>query len=331
MAPRSLHTRFLDKAQAALIAAIEIYNKPSHEYREESFALLAINAWELLLKARLLQINGNELRSILVYTTRKKKSGAASTKKYLDRNASGTAKTISLQKCITSLESDPESNLPLEVRNNLLALSEVRDSSAHFITASPVLRGQVLAVSVATVKNFVLLARTWFDTDLADQLSLVLPLAFLSPGTTVDSVVVNTGEGQLIKYLLALAQAPQDSKSEFDVALKVDVRLKRSNLLSATKVQVVDDPTATPVVLTEQQIFDTYPWTFDDLCKHLHKRYSDFSINKRYHSLRKALAGDVKFAWMRLLDPRNPKSGRKQYFSQAILGEFDKHYTKKPD
>jgi hypothetical protein len=328
MAPRSLHTRFVDKSQAALIAAIEIYNRPSHEYREESFALLAINAWELLLKARVLQTNANDLRSILVYSSRKKKSGGPSSKKYLERNPSGTAKTISLQKCITKLESDANSNLPIEVRNNLLALSEIRDSSAHFITASPVLRGQVLAVSLATVKNFVLLAKSWFQLDLADQLSLVLPLAFLSPGVAVDSVVVNTGEGQLIDYLLELAKVSPDSKSEFDVALKVDVRLKRSNLLSATKVQVVDDPSATPVVLTEENILEAYPWTFDELCKQLHKRYSNFSVNAKYHSLRKALATNIKYAWMRLLDPRNPKGGRKQFFSQSIINEFDKHYEK---
>jgi Protein of unknown function (DUF3644)/EC042_2821-lke REase len=329
MPPRSLGYRFLDKAQAALIAAIEIYNKPSHEYREEAFALLAINAWELLLKARVLQVSNNDLRSILVYSTRKKKSGVPSTKKYLERNPSGTAKTISLQKCINRLESDASSNLALEVRNNLLALSEIRDSSAHFITASPVLRGQVLAVSVATVKNFVLLAKAWFDLDLADQLSLVLPLAFLSPGTAVDSVVVNAGEGQLIDYLLRLAKVSQESTSEFDVALRVDVRLKRSNLMSATKVQVVDDPSAMPVVLTEQNILESYPWTFDDLTQQLRKRYSDFSVNNNYHFIRKALAGNIKYAWMRLLDPRNPKGGRKQFFSQAIINEFDKHYTKK--
>lgn len=43
-----------EKSVDAMLAAIEIYNKPSFAYREESFAILAVNAWELLLKARLL-------------------------------------------------------------------------------------------------------------------------------------------------------------------------------------------------------------------------------------------------------------------------------------
>jgi len=43
-------------AVAAITAAIELYNKPRISYREEAVAILAINAWELLLKA-LLSIN----------------------------------------------------------------------------------------------------------------------------------------------------------------------------------------------------------------------------------------------------------------------------------
>lgn len=71
-----LYARFVDKAEAALTAAIEVYNKPSFKYREETFALLAINAWELLVKARVLQVNGNDVRSIWVYVTRKTKTGS---------------------------------------------------------------------------------------------------------------------------------------------------------------------------------------------------------------------------------------------------------------
>ena len=38
-------------SRAAILAAIEIYNKPQIEYRDECFTILLINAWELLLKA----------------------------------------------------------------------------------------------------------------------------------------------------------------------------------------------------------------------------------------------------------------------------------------
>lgn len=38
---------------------------------------------------------------------------------------------------------------------------------------------------------------------------------------------------------------------------------------------------------------------------------------------------DPKYVRARYLDPDNPKSGKKDFYSPAILGEFDKHYTRK--
>jgi len=51
---KSRARQMLEKSIDAMIAAIEVYNKPSFAYREESFSLLATNAWELLLKVRIL-------------------------------------------------------------------------------------------------------------------------------------------------------------------------------------------------------------------------------------------------------------------------------------
>jgi hypothetical protein len=48
----SLSAELAQKSVQAAISAIEIYNKPNFSYREEAFALLMTNAWELLLKAK---------------------------------------------------------------------------------------------------------------------------------------------------------------------------------------------------------------------------------------------------------------------------------------
>ena len=61
---KSRARQMLEKSINAIIAAIEVYNKPSFAYREESFSILDTNAWELLLKARILvqiqaSINGS--------------------------------------------------------------------------------------------------------------------------------------------------------------------------------------------------------------------------------------------------------------------------------
>lgn len=61
---KSKSNELLDKSISAMIAAIEVYNKPDFLYRGETFSILAINSWELLLKAKYLKDNHNKMRSL---------------------------------------------------------------------------------------------------------------------------------------------------------------------------------------------------------------------------------------------------------------------------
>ena len=78
---KSLSKELLDRAVLAMVAAIEIYNKPGFPYRNESFTILAINGWELLLKAKWLDLHGNKKRSLYVYEDLLTPSGKVSAKK----------------------------------------------------------------------------------------------------------------------------------------------------------------------------------------------------------------------------------------------------------
>ena len=51
-------SKLLSKSQEAFLLAIEIYNKPSIRYRVEGFSFFICNAWELMLKARLIKTRG---------------------------------------------------------------------------------------------------------------------------------------------------------------------------------------------------------------------------------------------------------------------------------
>jgi len=62
--PKTFYESILEKSISACITAIEVYNKPDFKFREESFSILMINAWELLLKARILSLNGDDKSSI---------------------------------------------------------------------------------------------------------------------------------------------------------------------------------------------------------------------------------------------------------------------------
>lgn len=112
----------LDRAIAATVASIEIYNKPDFLYREEAFAVLAINGWELLLKAKWLADSGNKLRSLYVMEPRKKADGTRSKKLQVKTTSSGNPFTHSLdflvKRLVTTgaLDTVAQANNPEEKR-----------------------------------------------------------------------------------------------------------------------------------------------------------------------------------------------------------------------
>ena len=57
MEKENLKERLLLKCQEAFIMGLELYNKPTIKYRIEGFSFFICNAWELMLKAKLLKDN----------------------------------------------------------------------------------------------------------------------------------------------------------------------------------------------------------------------------------------------------------------------------------
>lgn len=70
---KSRYQRLVEKSISAMLSAIEIYSKPDFKYREETFSILAINSWELLLKAKWLKDNNNSIDYLYVKENKRKK------------------------------------------------------------------------------------------------------------------------------------------------------------------------------------------------------------------------------------------------------------------
>ncbi|MGH8830019.1 MAG: DUF3644 domain-containing protein [Polaromonas sp.] len=318
--------KLFDKAVAAITSAVEIYNKPGFQYRDEAFALLALNAWELMLKARVVQVDAGKQRAIFVYQKKMTKAGVQSTKEYLERGRSGNPKTIGIRQAIAKLDTHAPSRLPDAVKNNIEALMEVRDCSAHFFAPSITLRRQLLEVGTAAVRNFVWYGRRWFKRDLSDHLQILLPIGFVNVGGAL--VVSSAEEKNLLACIgkLALASAATET-NDLHFQTSIEVQIKKTGSANTPAVKITNDPTATPVVLTEENLAQIYPWTYDEVTSRCKARYSDFKVTKKYHDLRKKLADDTKLFRLRLLDPANPKGIKKPFYSTNVLAFFDKHYT----
>lgn len=103
----TLVAKLLDKSKEAFTMAIEIYNKPSIRYRVEGFSFFICNAWELMLKAHIVNTSGE--------------SGI-----YFKDNPT---RTLSLENCIKTVFTNEHA----PIRKNLMKIVELRNTSTHFI------------------------------------------------------------------------------------------------------------------------------------------------------------------------------------------------------
>jgi hypothetical protein len=247
---------------------------------------------------------------------------------YLKRNRAGNPQTLGLGQTIVALEQRTSTRLVAEVRANLDALTEIRDNAVHYMNASPGLAKLVLEVGTAAVRNFIELARRWFNESLSSYNLFLMPIGFLSGSACATLVGLPNEEKKLLQYLGSLA-ASQGETSDFQTLMEVNVSLTRVRPSEGTLNVVIDnnDPAAIRITLTEEQVRGTYRWDYAELTGRLRERYRDFKANAEYHAIRKPLEADHRFAHVRQLDPSSPRSPQKRFYNPNIVAEFDAHYT----
>lgn len=123
----------LEKSIAAMLSAIEIYNKPDFKYREETFSVLCINSWELLLKAQVLHLSNNKFNCLYKTEFKILKSGKKAITSTIKKNRSGNPLSINLFEAYNIITREFGLKIDKAVHDNLLALTEIRDNSIHFI------------------------------------------------------------------------------------------------------------------------------------------------------------------------------------------------------
>lgn len=316
----------LEKAIAAMVSAIEIYNKPAFQYREEAFSILAVNGWELLLKAKWLVENDDELESLFI--EEKKKDGLKSQGPNYQLNRSGNPRTSDVSFLAKKLVE--KKLITQNVWTNVQALLIIRDNAIHFYNPSMEIANKLQIVGAASVQNFASLVKKWFDNDLSEFNLHLMPLSFVTLPTQTETVVLNQEEQNFLEYLNRLEAGADETDSQYAVTINFEVKLKRSTNTDAPEFRLTSDPDAIPIHITEEQALQKYSWDYKKLTDKCRARYSDFKSDKRFHGIKKSLCKDESngLCKIRYLDPRNEKSSKKLFYHPDILKEFDKHYTK---
>lgn len=315
----------LDKAVHAALSAIELYNKPNYLYREESFTILIVNAWELLLKAKILLDNNNS--PICLYEmdkSIKKADGTPYKKPRYKENRSGNKATISINTALNRM------SLPQDLKSQIETLIEIRDNAIHFYNESKVFDKKLLEVGTATLKSFVEMLGEWFDYPIHQHRLFLIPLAFDIPDSFDANALTkeSVGHKKLLAYIANQEKEAKKQNSTHSISLVVDVQFKRNT----TGIPVhTTGSGGTPIVIdSEDQFRNLYPWSYQDHLKpKLEEKYENFSPNKEFFAIKKTLESDPKFSGERYLDWNKKAGQKKRFYSPNIIKEFDKHYKKK--
>jgi hypothetical protein len=316
--PSGRAKELLQKSVGACVSAIEIYNKPDFKYREETFSILLINAWELLFKAKLLFDNKNKLQSIL---DGKKK------------NRCGNPKTLDVSDVINKLG---ENNVTRECRINILSILEIRDNAVHFLNKDILFCKKVQEFGTASLRNYMIMIQKWFNYDLSKYNFFLMPLSFyVSESMTSMSIVkANTETKKLVEYLSAIERGyPSAPSNEFSISLNMTTKFTRATSDAALLVRYSDDPTAVNIKVTEEdELKRKYPLSYADLVGKMRIRYQNFKVNNVFYEYKKTLEDPekygVQYSRIRYLNPENNKSARMKFYSTEIFKEFDKQYTR---
>jgi hypothetical protein len=329
----SLSDDIASKSVAAALSGIEIYNKPDFKYREETFAILMTNAWELLLKAKLLKDSQENVESLIEYENVKNPTDPFDIIRQPKLNRSGNPITFGLTYLLEKLIQQPTSGLTKPAYDNILILIEVRDNSIHFLNKDLFFSKRVQEIGTASLRNYLALVTLWFGIDMSRYNFYLMPLSFFHGFEAVESMSVANYNDQMKNFLQYVATVENEHSSSNDsghqVTLSLELKFVRSKDAGALPFRWTDDPSAPAISVREEDILKSFPYDYKSLTSSLRDRYIGFGVNQEYHRLRKRFEPNPKLCKVRYLDPSNPKSAKKNYFSSEIFKEFDKHYKKK--
>lgn len=144
----TLKERLIDKSIEAYILALETINRLTIQYRIETFCYLICNAWELLLKAKIIDNKGTEC-SI-----------------YYKRQKGKQKRSLSLRDCLNQIMQ----NQTAPIRRNIERIEELRDESVHLVIGH--IPRDVIGLFQAGVINYHKRLNEWFGESISDRVSI---------------------------------------------------------------------------------------------------------------------------------------------------------------
>lgn len=320
------------KSIDSMVSAIELYNKPDFKYREEIFCITAINAWELLLKAKLLKDNNNDLKIIYVREYLNNKDGSKGKKWKYKENRAGNKVTIDIIRALKKLLS--KGDIDPICYENIVTLIEFRDNAIHFFNEDVLLAQKIQEIGAATLKSYLTLVQDWFSISLGKYNFYLMPLSFFHTDKISATLLGprDLAASNLLNFIAKKEQLyPSTPSSPHNITITIETKIVKAGALDAHSIKVSSDPNAPEFKISMEDIRKTHPLDYKELTEKLRLRYQNFKVNDKYYELKKILEQDPSFCYHYPLNPNKPSGASMKMYSIKVFTEFDKHYSLKDE
>ena len=226
----------LNKSEEAYLMSIEIINKPTINYRTEGFCFFICNAWELLLKAYLI----NKAKDINVIN-------------YKD----GTNRTIGLDECVEKVFTSTTD----KTKNNISFVRNIRNKATHLILPeydfilSPAFQRCLTNYNKFFKKQFP-------EYNLNEKVTPYIALVNPGDDKDVSSLILNPSNLLMLKKI----KKELDSDENLTQTLRL-VSTKKESEADIKYTVVKDGGEKATVINVPKDIDKTHPYTATEVIK----------------------------------------------------------------
>lgn len=284
-----LSRQLLERSQEAYLLALDLYNRPTIRYRVEGFCFLFTNAWELLLKAKIIEDTKKD-RSIF----HRKERG-------------NPRRSISLKHALK--EVFPKDNDP--IRRNIEAIAALRDCAIHLLI--PELEAVYGGMFQAGVFNYANKLQEWFGLALTDRASPSM-LSLVFDVKEIDPVRIQKKYGkEVLNFIVARSKSVQDAiiaTSDLRFGIPITYRLVLTNKPKKADIIMALEEEGGPVaafIEVPKDISRTHPYRFRQLLATIDARLGKSYTFNQY---------DLQ-AILHKLKVKKPRSSKYHYLVQA--------------
>lgn len=323
--------KLVTNAKSAMFGAIELHNKPIFPSRYEVSVILAINAWECLLKAYIVKYHkGKPIH-----------------------NDKGI--TLPFLDCVTYVEHHLGRSF-LQISESVQRLYEYRCKTIHwYCEGIESILYMLLRPNVLLFADFL---KKYFDVDISEESNLIiLPIGFSNSMTSIDFIGKEFSEGDplaksFISSLIKSAEKLHANGIEDGIICAYGVHLERENsiknsdfvisftnnvndaqftLTKTTKIGgYTNEKNAPRVQIDEVSLFHTiFPLDTNEFKKAIKERVPEFRETKENLEIIKRIKNNPDYFKLRYLaaKPTN-KSPKKPYYSLTAVDYFVSEFNK---